>query len=206
MMDQVPLGEEARAHETDGGGQSRQIAPDVAYLRTMIANVIFVGARGAGDRSWVLVDAGVMGTESLIVQAASERFGEGARPSAIILTHGHFDHVGVLESLVERWDAPVYAHTLERPYLDGTAAYPPGDPSVGGGMMASLASLYPTKPVNVSSHLRRPASRRIGAGHARLEMDTHAGPRAGSCLVLARDGSRVDRRRCLCHDESRVRL
>lgn len=153
-MDQVPLGEEARAHETDGGGQSRQIAPDLAYLRAMIANVMFVGARGAGDRNWVLVDAGVMGTVSLIVQAASERFGEGARPSAIILTHGHFDHVGVLESLVERWDVPVYAHALERPYLDGSAAYPSGDPSVGGGMMASLASLYPTKPVNVSSHLK----------------------------------------------------
>jgi glyoxylase-like metal-dependent hydrolase (beta-lactamase superfamily II) len=40
--------------------------------------------------------------------------------AAIIMTHGHFDHVGVLEDLAETWQAPVYAHELERPYLDGT--------------------------------------------------------------------------------------
>ncbi|HEY8575493.1 MAG TPA: MBL fold metallo-hydrolase, partial [Devosia sp.] len=55
----------------------------------------------------------------------------------------------------EAWDAPVYAHELEHPYLDGRAAYPPGDPSVGGGLMAALAPLYPRKPVDVSKRLRR---------------------------------------------------
>ena len=33
-----------------------------------------------------------------------------------------------LKELSEQWDAPIYAHELERPYLDGTAAYPPPDP------------------------------------------------------------------------------
>ncbi|HTN62356.1 MAG TPA: MBL fold metallo-hydrolase [Devosia sp.] len=33
-----------------------------------------------------------------IVDAAAW-FGEGARPAAIIQTHGHFDHVGTLEEL-----------------------------------------------------------------------------------------------------------
>ncbi len=69
------------------------------------------------------------------------------------MTHGHFDHVGVLEDLAEEWDAPIYAHPLERPYLDGSASYPPADPSVGGGAMARLSPLYPTRPVDVSSRL-----------------------------------------------------
>ena len=67
-------------------------------------------------------------------------FGHGNRPAAILLTHGHFDHVGALKTLAEEWDVPVYAHTLELPYLTGRSSYPPPDPSVGGGAMAAMSS------------------------------------------------------------------
>ena len=154
MTQQVPLGEEARADSGEGQDGTHEIAADLAYQRLVMANVVYYGRPGAGDRGWVLVDAGVMGTKRLIKSAAEARFGEGARPSAIVLTHGHFDHVGVLEDLAAEWDVPVYAHDLERPYLNGSAAYPPGDPSVGGGLMASLAGFLPTRPVDVSTRLR----------------------------------------------------
>src|SRR6201746_2532136 len=150
MHDQIRLGEENRATEIDRDDHTREIAPDIAYRRVLIVNVIFYGLPGAGDRNWVLIDAGVMGSKALIKGAAEERFGEGARPAAIILTHGHFDHVGVLEDLAEEWDVPVSPHEIEHPSLNGQAAYPPGDPSVGGGLMAALSYLYPTKPVDVS--------------------------------------------------------
>ncbi len=156
MAEQVPLDDEALAPElaTARDDPTREVAPDLAYRRLGIVNVVFVGPPGAGDRGWVLVDAGLRGTAGLIRRAAAGRFGEGARPSAIVMTHGHFDHVGALVRLAEEWDAPVHAHPLERPYLDGSAAYPPGDPSVGGGAMAWLSRLYPTGPVNLGGRLR----------------------------------------------------
>src|SRR5215218_7343841 len=126
-----------------------QVTTDVAYLRDRIVNLFFVGEPGAGEQGWTLVDAGLYGSAERIVRAAEDRFGLGARPAAIVLTHGHFDHVGALETLAERWDVPVYAHTMELPYLTGRSTYPPPDPTVGGGAMARLAALYPKGPIDL---------------------------------------------------------
>jgi glyoxylase-like metal-dependent hydrolase (beta-lactamase superfamily II) len=133
--------------------RAQQLTHDVACLRTAIVNVYFVGAPGAGDRGWVLVDAGVPGAAGPIRAAAAERFGYDARPACIILTHGHFDHVGALRSLLEEWDVPVYAHPMELPYLTGESAYPPPDPGVGGGIMAGLAWAYPRGPIDIGDRV-----------------------------------------------------
>jgi len=154
MSEQIPLPSETiidLPHADDG---THEIASDLAYRRLAMVNVIFYGTPMCGDRKWVLIDAGVPGLTGLIESAATERFGEGARPAAIILTHGHFDHIGGLERLAEKWDAPIYAHDLERPYLNGTASYPPPDPSVGGGIMPLLSPLFPRSPIDVSARLQ----------------------------------------------------
>ncbi|WP_375257427.1 MBL fold metallo-hydrolase [Citreimonas sp.] len=149
---QVPLSRDSILRSARGG-RTEEIAQDVAWRRLGIVNVVFLGPPGAGDRGWVLVDAGLNGTARMIEAAAAERFGHGARPRAIVLTHGHFDHVGALQQLARRWDAPIYAHTLEHPFLTGQAAYPLGDPTLTGAM-AALCGFYPTAPVDVSPRLQ----------------------------------------------------
>ncbi len=148
----IPLDPEGRAGHSEDDG-TEEVRPDLAFKRLAIVNMLFFGLPNAGDRNWVLIDAGIPGTAGVIKRAAAKRFGSGARPAAIIQTHGHFDHVGALEELAAEWDAPVYAHPLELPYLSGQAAYPPPDPTVGGGLMAAMSGIYPRGPVSLGARL-----------------------------------------------------
>ena len=132
---------------------AEDLGPDLVRLRCGIVNVAFIGPVNAGDRGWFLVDAGIGGSGAAIRAAAESRFGT-ARPKAILLTHGHFDHVGALEELAREWDAPILAHRHERPFLDGTRSYPPPAPEVGGGSMAELSPLFPRSPLNVTDRLQ----------------------------------------------------
>ena len=153
MDKQIPLDRSVEA-ELDDHHAVKEIAPDIAYKRLVMVNVAYIGGPESGDGGWVLVDAGIAGSAGAIEKGAESRFGKRSRPGAIIMTHGHFDHVGALETLAERWDVPIYAHTRELPYLDGRESYPPADPSVGGGMMAALSGLYPRGPIDVSEHVQ----------------------------------------------------
>lgn len=127
----------------------RRIAPDVGWLPISFVNVYFVGRPGA---PWVLIDAGLPGRADQIMAAAEARFGSGAAPEAIILTHGHFDHAGSALELAERWDVPIYAHRLELAYLSGHSDYPPPDPTVGGAM-AFLSRFMPSRALNFGERL-----------------------------------------------------
>ena len=122
-----------------------EVAPGVAFMRCAIVNIAALG-----DRSrWILVDAALPGYANAIRAAAEDRFGAGTRPAAIVLTHGHFDHVGALDELLREWDVPVFAHALEMPYLTGRSPYPPPDPLVGRGAMALLSRAYPRGPIDL---------------------------------------------------------
>ena len=141
--------DDLRGRQSAAAEDPARIAPGLAYLRDRIVNVAFIGSSDGRDGPWILVDAGLPGATSRIVRAAEALYGPDATPAAIVLTHGHFDHVGSLRELVRRWDVPVYAHDLELPYLTGRSSYPPPDPAVGGGAMAMMSRFFPRKPINL---------------------------------------------------------
>ena len=131
-----------------------ELTPDLARLRIGFVNVYFLGRPAGATSQWVLVDAGLALGAAQILRVAAERFGDDTRPQAIVLTHGHFDHVGALEPLLAVWDVPVYAHTLELPFLTGRADYPPPDPTVGRGLMARLSPLFPERGIDLGDRAR----------------------------------------------------
>jgi glyoxylase-like metal-dependent hydrolase (beta-lactamase superfamily II) len=128
------------------------VAPYVFGMKDTFVNVYMIASKRAPDE-WVLIDAGLKWSCRKIRRMAALIFGKDSKPQCIILTHGHFDHIGSVQTLAEEWDVPVFAHFLERPYLTGRSAYPPPDSTVGGGMMASLAFLYPKKPIDITHRL-----------------------------------------------------
>lgn len=134
-------------------GTVYDILPDVAGLTVKIVNAYLVGDPERNE-DWVLVDAGMPNERNMILQAAEARFGKGARPKAIVLTHGHFDHVGSVVELAEHWDVPVYAQALELPYLTGKEHYPYPDTDVEGGMVAKMARFFPTEPVDLGERVQ----------------------------------------------------
>lgn len=158
-MSQIALTEAARADipEQDKlrDDHTHEVVDDVAYQRLGIVNVAFYGPYGAASGEWMLIDAGLPGTARTIKGAVAARYGEQSRPGAIIMTHAHADHAGALLQLAEEWQVPIYAHALEVPYLDGTAAYPAPDTGVGGGVMPALSILFPRGPFDVRTWLRR---------------------------------------------------
>jgi len=126
-----------------------QVTPGLARLKLAMANVYFVGRPGG---AWVLVDTCTPGHAARIRSAAEQRFG-GARPSVILLTHGHWDHAGSALELANIWDVPIYAHRLERPFLTGRDQYPPRDPTVGGAT-ALLCRFFPRVAANLGARLK----------------------------------------------------
>jgi len=125
------------------------IAPGLFGLQIVMVNVYAITT----DAGWALIDAGLPMSANRIRRWAESQFPRH-KPSMILLTHGHFDHVGALPDLVREWNVPVYAHPLEMPYLQGGKKYPPPDPTAGSGLMSLLAPFYPRGPIELGNQVQ----------------------------------------------------
>ena len=139
-----------------------RIAPEVGWLPISFVNTYFVGRPG---EPWALIDAGLPGSASQILDAAEARFGAGARPEAIYLTHGHFDHRGAaLSRSRTAGTCSIYAHRMELPYLTGHSDYPPARPDRSAARSRFSRAFCRRVVVIWASRLRELAGRRILPG------------------------------------------
>ena len=162
----------------------REIAPGVAYLPVSIANVYFAGAPGG---PWALIDTSVPGSANKIRQAAEGRYGTNARPEAILLTHGHYDHSGSARDLADLWDVPVYAHALELPYLTGRSPYPDPD-RAAPGFLSFLSRFVPARTLNLGGRVRALEAGCDAAGLPGWEWHHTPGHAPGHVVFFRRDG------------------
>ena len=106
----------------------------------MQLNEITVGA--VGTRCYII--RGENSPECVVIDPGDEASRiltqtEGKKISAILLTHGHFDHIGAVRELMSQ-DTRLFIHALDAPML--------ADPRLNAGMMLLGASVTAPAPTD----------------------------------------------------------
>jgi glyoxylase-like metal-dependent hydrolase (beta-lactamase superfamily II) len=107
-----------------------------------------------------LVDAGLPGVWRYLDQALRALGRRPADVRAVVLTHAHFDHIGVASRIQAEWGAPVLAHRLEQhlaahpydyahedPRLLYPLTHPAGLPILGSMLLAGALTVPPVEEV-----------------------------------------------------------
>lgn len=119
-------------------------AVDVLTLGPLATNCYVVRSDRAASEA-IVVDPSGSATEIRLALAS-----RGCRCVAILVTHGHFDHIVGLADLAEGTGAPVHAPGVERPLLEHPDEYTPSgfvvrpytpDVELEGGERLSLAGI-----------------------------------------------------------------
>ncbi|MEU0491451.1 MBL fold metallo-hydrolase [Nocardiopsis sp. NPDC006139] len=92
-----------------------EVAPGVFRLGDEVVNFYLVDT----DEGLVLVDAGLPTHSSAFLDAASR---VGGRLRAVLLTHGHPDHIGLAARVLEHSGTAVWVHEGDAPLLGGGPA------------------------------------------------------------------------------------
>jgi len=130
---------------------SEEVTYDIVVLDFTVVTACLVGSP---NNEWFLVDTGLENSFNYIVKMTEKYEGKYRQPNAIVLTHGHFDHVGSIKKLIEKWNIPVYCHPLEMPYLTGQKDYPLGDPTVSDGLVAKISPSFPHTSIDISGQIQ----------------------------------------------------
>jgi glyoxylase-like metal-dependent hydrolase (beta-lactamase superfamily II)/8-oxo-dGTP pyrophosphatase MutT (NUDIX family) len=86
----------------------------IPFLVTAFGYPLHTNCIAVGEDELYIIDPGAPEgeqTDNLITQI-DELLEIGSKVSAIVLTHGHSDHVGAVEAVRDRYNAPVWAHEI----------------------------------------------------------------------------------------------
>ena len=103
----------------------------------------FVSAFLLKGEKTVLIDAGVPGQMARFLKGLEMTNTQPDEIDLLLLTHGHFDHIGLAKEIVELSGAQTAIHEREKDWVEtGISAMPPGVTSWGKFLM-SLMKLAP---------------------------------------------------------------
>lgn len=88
----------------------RDVAPGIHRLEHAHTNLYLVQT----DGRLLLVDTGLPRSYGPLLDAIDDLGHTPRDITAVVLTHGHFDHVGTARRLANRWDLPILAPELDR--------------------------------------------------------------------------------------------
>jgi hydroxyacylglutathione hydrolase len=89
-----------------------------------------------GEKAGVLVDPGSSADE-----LAAKIEETGVKPVLILATHGHFDHVGAVQSLKEKYQAPFACQAMDQDHLKMAQDAPQVDQFLESGEVLETAGL-----------------------------------------------------------------
>ncbi len=99
-----------------------EILPGVHLVDTIAAESTHVFLLKDKGASWTLLDTGVPGNDSAVLQYLARQHIEPTSVKKILLTHLHLDHTGNLARLAKATRARTFAHWIEAAYI---ARHPP---------------------------------------------------------------------------------
>jgi glyoxylase-like metal-dependent hydrolase (beta-lactamase superfamily II) len=89
----------------------RDVAPGIHRVEDANVNWYVV----EGEEGLTIVDAGVPASWDSLRAVLGELGRDRHEIKALVLTHAHFDHVGIAERLRREWQVPVYVHDNDVP-------------------------------------------------------------------------------------------
>jgi glyoxylase-like metal-dependent hydrolase (beta-lactamase superfamily II) len=181
----------------------RHVAPGISQLEHAHTNCYLVEERGS--RAVTLVDTGLPGTWDYLERALSALDRDLTDLRAVVLTHAHFDHLGMAHRLQHVLGLPIwanaretyiaahpysYAHETSRPYYLGR--YPGALPILGRMLAAgalsvrgieSLRDLFPGSELEVPGNPRIVFTPGHTYGHTALHFPDRNAVISGDALV-----------------------
>ena len=125
--------------------------------------------------SYTLIDTGITGDATRILDHLKEVGGKPEQLKQIILTHSHPDHTGGHAELIERTEARVLAHELDVPVIVGDAEFQmPNVPDEEREFMKmAIDKTPPAKPARVDRALRDGDEIELGSGAIAVHVPGH---------------------------------